>query len=416
MSTDAASPASFAVPSQRRVDLDWIRVGAFGLLILYHVGMFYVPWDWHVKSSHQVEWLEPVMQLTNPWRLTLLFLVSGAATRFMADRLSAGRLAGSRTLRLLPPLLFGMFVIVPPQSYFEVYEALIGLGVADPAQSPWLTDFWTKYATASGGWCDADGCLTTPTWNHLWFVAYLWVYSLLLALLLALTGGRLRAVGGWLEPSLKGWGLLVWPIVFLAVIRWALAARFEITHDLIEDWYNHALSFSAFLFGFLTARSEVIRQGFIRLRRPALLLALAAWALWASYAWVYRADDAIPPEALRALMRGVYAVDQWAFIAAILGYGAKYLTRDSRLLRYLSIGVFPFYIAHQTIIVVAGHHLTKLGLPLAAEAGLIIAITAAGCGLTYEIARRLGWLGLLLGVRPKPSAPRTAIVEVREVA
>jgi glucans biosynthesis protein C len=412
VSTDAASPASFAAPSQRRVDLDWIRVGAFGLLILYHVGMFYVPWDWHVKSGHQVEWLEPVMQLTNPWRLTLLFLVSGAATRFMADRLSASRLAGSRTLRLLPPLLFGMFAVVPPQSFYEVYEALIGLGVSDPGHSPWLADFWTKYATASGGWCDADGCLVTPTWNHLWFVAYLWVYSGVLALLLALTSGRLRRIGGWLERLLDGWGLLVWPIVFLAAIRWLLAARFEITHALVDDWYNHALSFSAFLFGFLTARSESLRQGFIRLRRPALLLAFASWALWAGYAWVYRADDAVPAEVLRTVMRGVYAIDQWAFIACILGYGARYLTRATPLLRYLSIGVFPFYIAHQTIIVTAGHHLAKLGLPLGTEAGLIIAITALGCWLTYEIARRIGWFGLLLGVRPKPRPLRPALMEV----
>lgn len=125
-------------PPARRYDLDWIRVGAFMLLILYHVGMFYVPWDWHVKSTDQIEVLEPVMMLTNPWRLTLLFLISGCATRFLADSILArGRgalaLAGSRALRLLPPILFGMFVIVPPQSYYEVFEALRGMDFADPA-------------------------------------------------------------------------------------------------------------------------------------------------------------------------------------------------------------------------------------------------------------------------------------------
>ena len=79
--------ADLASTSPRRHDLDWIRVGAFVLLILYHVGMFYVPWDWHVKSSHEVPGLIPAMLLTNPWRLTLLFLVSGAATRFLFDGL-----------------------------------------------------------------------------------------------------------------------------------------------------------------------------------------------------------------------------------------------------------------------------------------------------------------------------------------
>ena len=103
-------------------------------------------------------------------------------------------------------------------------------------------------------------------------------------------------------------------------------------------------------------------------------------------------------------MRVVYAVDQWAFIAAILGFGARWLNHGGPVLRYLSVGVFPFYIAHQTVTVVAGHHLAKLGLPVAVEAGLLIAATAAGCLLTYEVARRIGWLGLLLGVKPERRA------------
>ena len=131
-----------AASTDRRYDLDWIRVIAFGLLILYHVGMFYVPWDWHVKSPQPVEWLEPVMVFTNPWRLTLLFLVSGAATRFMADKMSAGALTRSRVARLLPPLVFAMFVIVPPQSYYEIVEQIGYAGT--------FADFYPRYATSSG--------------------------------------------------------------------------------------------------------------------------------------------------------------------------------------------------------------------------------------------------------------------------
>jgi len=405
----------------RRHDLDWIRVGAFLLLILYHVGMFYVPWDWHVNSPRPVDWLEPVMQLTNPWRLTLLFLVSGAATRFLFERFEtqgkggARRFAGSRTVRLLPPLLFAMFVIVPPQSYYEVVEAARGLGMADPAHSPWLADFWLKYAAGTGGWCDAEGCLTTPTWNHMWFVAYLLVYSLLLAILLPVLRRFLPAVQAGVERGLRGWGLLLWPVVWLALIRWTLAPVFPITHDLTGDWYNHALSFSAFLFGFVSGRSEVLKAGYERLRRPALVLALLAWAGWAAYAWAYRADDAVPPEALRAGMRLVYALDQWAFIVAILGYGARYMNRSGPVLRYLTVGVFPFYIVHQTVIVVAAHNLAAWNLPQPLEAGLVIAATFAGCFAAYELARRAGWLGLLLGVKPTPrrSAEKRRLEEAR---
>lgn len=397
-------------PPGRRYDLDWIRVGAFLLLILYHVGMFYVPWEWHVKSGYELPWLMPVMQLTSPWRLTLLFLVSGCATRFLADSFAArgkgaGALAGSRVLRLLPPLLLGMFVIVPPQSYYEIFEHLRGLGIADPAAHPLLADFWVRYATASGGWCEAGECLITPTWNHLWFVAYLLVYSLLLAFILSVPGGR-RVLQAGADRAFRGWGLIVWPLVWLIAVRWLLAPAFEVTHALVDDWYNHALSFGAFLFGFLIARSEPARQTFMAARWPALTVAAASWAAWGSYVWVY--ETAIAPEALRMAMRVVYAVDQWAFIVAILGFGARWLNRGGPVLRYLTVGVFPFYIVHQTVTVVAGHHLAAQGLPLAAEAGLLIAVTFAGCFLAYEVARRLGWAGLLLGVRPAPAVrPRT---------
>lgn len=69
--------------SERRIDLDWVRILAFGLLIFYHVGMLYVSWGFHIKGVHRLTWLEPLMLFLNPWRLSLLFPVSGVATRFM---------------------------------------------------------------------------------------------------------------------------------------------------------------------------------------------------------------------------------------------------------------------------------------------------------------------------------------------
>jgi peptidoglycan/LPS O-acetylase OafA/YrhL len=390
----------------RRYDLDWIRVGAFFLLILYHTGMFYVPWDWHVKTPQPVEALEPFMQLTNPWRLTLLFLVSGAATRFMADNVSVGALTRARITRLLPPLLFAMFVIVPPQSYYEIVEAAAASPSAGLVVEPYAA-FWLKYVTASGGWCHAGDCLITPTWNHMWFVAYLLVYSLILALMLLVLpklGDRLQ---GGLERVLKGAGVLIWPVVFLAMTRNLLFPRFDITHDLVADWYNHAVSFSAFLLGFGLAKSEVLKARLIRVRWPALALAFACWAAWASYAWIYRSDDSNPPEALRIVMRCVYSTDQWCAIAAILGFGAKHLSnRGGPALRYLTLGVFPFYLVHQTLIVVMAHHLAKLGLNQALEGAILVAATFAGCFATYEIVRRIPGIRLLFGLKGQPATAR----------
>ena len=389
--TSTASP-------DRRYDLDWIRVGAFFLLILYHVGMFYVPWDWHVKSPHTVEKLEWAMFLTNPWRLTLLFLVSGAATRFMADKVSVGKLTGARVARLLPPLLFAMFVIVPPQSYYQIVEYV----AAHPGASLNFTsygDFWVKYATSSGRWCTPEGCLATPTWNHMWFVAYLLFYTLVLAVLLLVwkrLGERIQAGA---ERVLNGPGLILWPIVFLGLIRAWLYPRYGETHALVGDHYVHAVSFSAFLLGFGLAKSDLLRDRLIAVRWPALGLASAAYLGWATYVWINRADDANPPEALRFLMRFVYTTDTWCAIAAILGFGAKHLNRETPALRYLTLGVFPFYLVHQTLIVVMAHHLAKLALPQPLEALILIVLTFAGCFATYELVRRIPGVRILFGLK-----------------
>ncbi|CAN5381662.1 acyltransferase family protein [soil metagenome] len=389
---------STASNPDRRYDLDWIRVGAFFLLILYHVGMFYVPWDWHVKSPHPVERLEWAMFLTNPWRLTLLFLVSGAATRFMADKTTVGKLTGARLARLLPPLLFAMFVIVPPQSYYQIVE-YAAAHEPGPITALSYGRFWTQYVTGSGHWCSPAGCLTTPTWNHMWFVAYLLFYTLVLAGLLLVwrrLGDRIQAGA---ERVLRGPGLILWPILFLGLVRAWLYPRFGETHALVGDHYVHAVSFSAFLLGFGLAKSEILRERLIGARWLALGLAVAAYAGWATYAWTYRADNANPPEALKLAMRLVYTTDTWCSIAAILGFGAKHLNRGGPALRYLTVGVFPFYLVHQTLIVVMAHHLAKRGLPQPLEALILIVFTFAGCFATYEIVRRIPGLRLLFGLR-----------------
>ena len=393
--TSTASP-------DRRYDLDWIRVGAFFLLILYHVGMFYVPWDYHVKSPHPVAGLQWAMFLTNPWRLTLLFLVSGAATRFMADKVSVGKLTGDRVARLLPPLLFAMFVIVPPQSYYQIVEHVAAHPGA-PLGFTSYADFWAKYVTSSGHWCTPDGCLTTPTWNHMWFVAYLLFYTLVLAVLLLVWKSFGERIQAGAERVLRGPGLILWPIVFLALVRAWLYPRYGETHALVGDHYVHAVSFPAFLLGFGLAKSDVLRDRLITARWPALGLATAAYLGWATYAWIYRADDATPPEALRFAMRFVYTTDTWCAIAAILGFGAKHLNRETPALRYLTLGVFPFYLVHQTLIIVLAHDLAKLALPQPLEAAILIGLTFAGCFATYEIVRRVPGVRILFGLKGQPA-------------
>jgi surface polysaccharide O-acyltransferase-like enzyme len=376
--------------TDRRIDLDWVRILAFGVLIFYHVGMYYVTWGWHVKSPFASHAIEPLMTLSSPWRLSLLFFVSGCATAFL-HRKSATGFVRSRTQRLLIPLALGLWVIVPPQSWAEVTEAV---GYRDG-----YLHFMNLYAQGYGGFC-RDGCLRLPTWNHLWFVAYLWCYTMVAALAwLAIPQRFIDRWSALLGRALRGPGLILLPVAWLAAIRVLLVARFPDTHALVDDWFLHANYFSVFALGLLVAREDTVWETIRRQRWIALALALVGYAVVET--WFSHYDELKSLEWLHQLQRVAYALDEWCAIVAALGFARQWNPRDSRARRYLTEAIFPFYIVHQTAIVLLAHFMKPLGLRPLVEGPLLIAATAATCVASFELVRRVGWMRPLFGLAPR---------------
>lgn len=389
----------------RRHDLDWVRVIAFGLLVLYHVGMYYVTWDWHVKSPAASESLEPFMLLTGPWRLALLFLVSGVASACLFEKRST-RFLAERSRRLLVPLLFGMAVIVAPQAYYEVVEKLPG-GYHDG-----FLRFYVRYLAADGGFCRGNECLVVPTWNHLWFLAYLWVYTALVWITLLVAGpagvARVRAS---LERRLAGAAAVAVPMLALAGARVLLVGRFESTHALVDDWYNHAQYFPVFTLGFLVARIDTFWVALERYRWSAVSIAVPAYAGLAWYFWWAGFGDSNPPSELaRYVQRVLWGVNQWATIVAVLGFAYRFRSLDSRTLRYLVPAVLPVYMLHQTVIVVLAHNLQRFSIPPLREGALLVIATFVACFGGYELVRRVAWLRPLFGL--KRSTAVQAVLDV----
>src|SRR6056297_268269 len=99
--------------NMRRYDLDWLRVLVFGLLIFYHAGMFFVPWEWHLKNNQLSDGLQWPMLFVNQWRLPILFIISGMGTAFAFRKRSRGQFIIERSKRLLVPLIAGIILVVP---------------------------------------------------------------------------------------------------------------------------------------------------------------------------------------------------------------------------------------------------------------------------------------------------------------
>ncbi|MDC6167388.1 acyltransferase family protein [Paucibacter sp. XJ19-41] len=360
--------------------LDWLRILAFGLLVPYHVGMYYVSWDWHVKSPQAGPAIEPLMLLSGPWRLSLLFFIAGAATQALLRREPGAGFVAQRSRRLLWPLAFGMLLIVPPQAYFEVLTKV--------AYNGSYADFMGLYLRGYGGFCRADDCLILPTWNHLWFLPYLWVYGLIAW---ALARWAPRALDRLAErlPSRPA-PLLLGLALPLIAAKWLLAPHFPASHDLVSDWYNHAHYLSVFLLGLLIVRradrGAALWDALAALRWRALTLALASWALTLLYWRAYQ--DLAPIEPLRWLQRLLWGGIAWWAIAAACGFARRWLDHDGPWRQRLGAAVFCLYILHQTLIVLLSQALAPLALPAPAEGPLLIALTLLFSALGYGLARR----------------------------
>ena len=184
------------------------------------------------------------------------------------------------------------------------------------------------------------------------------------------------------------------------MMRLGLEHFFPETHGLVDDWYLHAVFFSAFLFGFTVLRDNSIMRTLESLRWLALGVGITAFILRSTYTWEYH-DGASIPIALKVVMAFAYGFDQWSWVVAALGFASRHLRgRDGAVRQYLTEAIFPYYIIHQLIIVLAAHELTRLALPLALEAFVLVILCVVGCVATFELVRRVEWLRPWFGLRP----------------
>ena len=384
----------------RRHDIDALRVLAFGLLIFYHFGMLYVApvADWHglpLHSHYLATWLQYPMLFVNRWRLELLFMISGLAIHFMRGRTRLTGLAWKRTRRLLVPLIFGMLAVIPIQSYVA--------GLTDQMIAPGFGAFLLHYWTH--GYKDYG-----LNWAHLWYLPYLWVYTMLLmALLPALEsriGQRLRA--GCL--GLRGASLLVHPVLPLFACGLLMSWHYPETHALVGDWYALALYATMFLYGYLLGTDVALWAELARLRRHSLSLALGCFALYlfldkfaGQYIEQYIHNHAalVVLKLLTVWLRYSYT---WIAITAVLGWGHTLLNRPFHWLPYARDAVYPWYILHQSLLLFFAWQVMPLQLGPMAEPSLILLGTVAGCALLHEcLIRRTRWLRPLFGLNPLPA-------------
>jgi hypothetical protein len=370
----------------REHGLDWLRVFAFLVLIFYHSGMIYVSWPFHIKNAETSVTLEHFMLFFNRWRLPLLFFISGAGVAFSLRRRTLAMFAGERFVRLFIPVVFGMLVVIPPQIYFERLH-----------RSEFSGSYASFYPSVFEFVSYPQGSLS---WHHLWFVVYIFFYSLaalpFFAFIRSARGARLPGA------LAAGFEKHPWTIYLINVpnlfVSFTLGPRWPVTHDLVSDWANLTGSLLTFLWGFVFASDARLLDHVTRRRREFLTGAILFNVIF-FYVHFTRIDRTWPAEVSGGIGTIISAYLGMLSIFALIGYARTLITRPSPGLTYATEVVYPFYIVHQTVTIAAGYYILQWPLPVFAKLALTALATLIGSLAIVEVIRRTPPLRPLFGLR-----------------
>ncbi len=367
--------------SERQYFIDWLRIILIFSVFLYHIGMFFNVWGWHVKNPTQYGgMLSSIMIFLSKWRMPLLFLISGAGTYYALGKRSPGKYLKERSLRLMIPFLAGIFILVPVQVYLEK---------ADSYSS--LLSFYPQMF---------DGIYPTGnfSWHHLWFILYLFVISLIMTPFLKLFRSRayLR-FSIWLEGlASRPLSLNVF-VVFLIVSQLLLRPLFpEDTHALVNDWAAMAFYIIFFLAGFMLLSNKNIIESIRRQKNMFLAEAVIATVFMFSSPHIF-GDESMADMAWG--ISGIFLA--WSCGLAAIGYAKQYLNSDNRFRKVANEAIYPFYLLHQPVILVLGFLLIKWEMTDFTRF-LILIVSSFGitCAIYWYLVRPFNFTRVIFGMKP----------------
>jgi len=394
----------------RRYDIDWLRVIAMLCVFLFHCTRFFDDEYWHLKAltSQQSEIL-PIIRglLLWVWLMEIFFLVSGFATSYALKRRSGGQYLVDRVKRLLIPLYtVGLFLLVVPQYYID----LVYHGQFTGTFWQWLPTYYRGLPGVIFSVPQVQapqGLVPYAFTGHLWFLQLLFLVSLVtLPVLLYLKSepGQ-RLIGKLAAWSNRPGGIFLFAIP-LALIRVGLMWM-----PLPSDWtWAEFLWFAFyFLFGFILASDERFREAVDKNRWIGLALWFGLFVGVGSvllFGLGYMPSEGQGFSTLFLVWQISYSLISWGAVVFILGLVARHLNFSNRLLQYSNEAVLPFYLLHQTVILIVGWYV----LPLFSSGlvnFLIIALISFPLILViYEVfIRHIPFMRFLFGMAPKKKQP-----------
>ncbi|WP_452226832.1 acyltransferase family protein [Lacinutrix cladophorae] len=347
--------------TERRYDIDWLRVIAIGLLLIYHIAIIFQPWAMFIgfiRSENVLEGLWKPMIMLNVWRIPLLFFVSGMGLYFAMKKRNWKQLLIERSKRILLPFVFGILAITP--IHFLLFQEHYNIP---------LSYF--------------------PHMGHLWFLGNIFVYVVVLSpvffYLKKNENGKFKnVISKVMAYAIGPLSISAFFIIEISVVKPQLFEMYA------KTWHGFFIGFLAFFFGFLFVYSGT-----------------TFWKTVSKWKWLYIALATIlfvirftGFESISNMY--ITTVESNAWILGVFGMGYSYLNKPSALLNYLSAAVYPVYIIHMFVLYAGALLILPLELhPMLKFIGITV-FTFIVCFLIYEfILKRVTILRPLFGLKWK---------------
>jgi glucan biosynthesis protein C len=394
--------------SQRQTYLDWLRIISILGVLFFHSAMPYaVEMDWHIKNRETSNLLMESNMFMHLFRMPLLFFISGTVSFYMMQRRSTLSFIGLRFRRLFIPLLVGMFIIVPPQIYMERLVHGYKGSFLD-----WYPSVFNFVPYPQGG---------SFSWHHLWFIAYLFIYDLIFAPMFAWMISP-KSDGFKQKLAVLAQGKWVYLLMLPGIVWFALLAeKLPETNDLVHDGCYFVYWLLFLLAGFICILQPKLMDSLERNRRFALTIGFLSLMVWEYMRWnkVEPAHENWPFHNItfNYLFIALRPTIAWGWVLALVGYGKHYLNHKHVVLNYLNQAVYPFYILHQTVIVLIVYYIVQVpNESILSKYIYTVGITFFVTVLIYHLLiRPYALTRFLFGMKPKDKPKPVMHVEEKEV-
>lgn len=350
----------------RRNYIDNLRWICILLLFPYHAAMIFNCWGegFYVRGVSS-EAISAFIIATYTWFMPLLFTLAGVSSYFALQKRSAGAYAKERMKKLLVPLLLGILLVVPAQTYF-----------AERLHNGYIGGYFAQYRLFFTKFVDLSGYTGGFTVGHLWFLLYLFVISLLALPLMRWYLRREKKIDGATFPLWLLFALVLIPVLLSPL---SIAGK------------SLGLYLGLFLLGFFLLSQDAIVERLSRLAPP--LVCVSAFMIAAKLAlyFGFQLRTGIVSDLYDALV-------MWMTILALIGAGKRWLNGTSAVTHWLAANSFAIYILHQSVLVAVGYAVLMF-VRAAGWQFLLIALLSLPLTLcAVWLVSRVPYLRMVLGI------------------